>query len=229
MAPLLIRSSLMLEDVTVKNSATGPQLSSPLAAESKKLSSIGNDGVALSITGEALVGLPAGGMFTGNAKNVIAVSTRRVGPALIGTVRNLGVPYSAESLGLSQDQDQLTIEAGTEFVFAPQAQLEIGVNNTKGKITAVGTKDKPIVFRGSMDMPGSWGGVVIDEHVNAESRFDYVTVRGAGMMLLSPLRVEHSSFSGSVGYGITKISSDSTDYAATNMFSDNATGDVGSF
>ena len=230
--PLTIRSSITLNDVTIKDNAAGGQLTAPLQSGSVGLSSLGNDGFALSVTVEALVGLPAGGTISDNGKNMIAVARRASGPAVIGTIRKLGVPYRAESISFTDDGDSVVIEAGTEFVFAPQAMLEIGAYNTTGTLVALGTADHPIVLRGESGVNGlndGWGGVVFNGNVSADSRLDYVTVIAAGLSLLRPIAVEHSTFIRSAGYGITKLSSDVSDYQATNTFTENANGDVGNF
>jgi hypothetical protein len=227
--PLVIGSPITIENIVVRDSAAGVQLSVPPSADSKSLSSTGNDGYALSVSAEALVDLPTGGTFTDNGKNMIEVAFRQFGPAVRGTIRNLGMPYHLNSVSFTENDDSLEVEPGTEFVFAPQAKFEIGAYNTSGKFVAVGTTEGPIVFRGESNTNGAWGGLLLNARASADSRLDHATLAGAGLALLRPVVVQHSHFSGSASYGITKMSTDTSDYASTNTFSDNTSGDVGNF
>jgi hypothetical protein len=223
---LIMSASIAINDVAISESKNGVTLNVPLAAGSTNLSVTGVDSYPIVTNSSALGGIPTGGSFTGNAMDLINITSDG---DLVGTIPNLGIPYRvAAELNFGRDSD-LTIAPGSEFVFISGYKygFQIGEFNTKAKLTAVGTASAPIIFRGEKDEAGSWNGISITGSASLDSRIDHVQVIDAGMSLSVAIPVTNSSFMRSPGYGIQKAAADTSDYATTNTFSDNAMGDIG--
>ncbi len=72
--------------------------------------------------------------------------------------------------------DHLTVEPGTEVVFAQGAHLEVRAD---GKLTAEGTADEPIVFAGDEPLKGHWGGISI-QTISEDNVLRHVVIRDTG-------------------------------------------------
>lgn len=228
--PLVVSSSVTLSDVSVSDCATAPVISAPLTAESQNFSVSGSDTVALVSNVQSLSGLPRGGTFTGNARDLIELPKLSPFDSLgKATIPNLGVPYYFTgdiAIGAGSD---VTIEPGVEFIAQSGNPylFEIGWNGSEVMFTARGTATQPIIFRGEKDDVGTWKGIQIGSAVSTNSVFDHVEVRNAGLSTRAQVTIQNSTFSKSPGFGIAKAKADTTDYTATNTFSGNAQGDVG--
>jgi hypothetical protein len=223
---LVISAPIAIEDVAVSQSKNGVALNVALASGSTNLSVTGVDSYPVVTNTTALGGIPTGGSFTGNAMDLINLTSDG---DLVGTIPNLGVPYRvAAQLSFGRDSD-VTIAAGTEFVFisAYKYGLQIGEFGSKAKLTALGTASAPIIFRGELDQAGSWNGLTLTDSASLDSRIDHIQVVDAGMSLSVAIPVTNSSFTRSASFGIQKSTSDTSDYASTNTFSSNALGDIG--
>lgn len=208
-----LRRSIALSDVTFTNNQAGAYFAVAPAPGSKNVSSTGNDGHPLTIESQVLTVIPAGGKFDGNEFDIIRVNQGEV-PG--GVVQNLGVPYRLERAILPAET---TFESGNEFIMAPAGKvLTVG-----GSMQVLGTALEPVIFRGEQDGRGSWDGIRVQ---GPGSNFDYMKLINAGLQLDSPTRVTNSSFSGSTTFGITKRATDMTDYMSTNVFSNNAMGNI---
>lgn len=229
-APLAIRASITVSDVSVIDCALPPAITAPLSAESQSFSVQGSDGVALVSNMQSLTGLPRGGSFTGNARDMIEVPELSPFDSLgKATIPNLGVPYYFTgdiSIGAGSD---VTVEPGVEFVAQSGNPylFEIGWSANEVTFTARGTAAAPIIFRGDKDDVGTWKGIMIGRGVSPLSVFDHIDVRNAGLTTAAQVTIQNSSFSKSPGFGIVKNADNMTDYAATNTFVANAQGDVG--
>ncbi|MEM1349458.1 MAG: hypothetical protein AAGI01_12925 [Myxococcota bacterium] len=83
--------------------------------------------------------------------------------------------YDAPS-GIFKLDGTLTIEPGVTVYFAMGTEL----NATGGKVSAVGTADKPIVFTSREETPGVWRGVKLARSRSADNVFDFVEIRYSG-------------------------------------------------
>jgi hypothetical protein len=217
---LQVESTLVMQDVTVKNSEKGALFEAAPAMGSENFSAIGNGGYGLEIVPGVITSLPEGGVIENNELDMIAVRKGTLSP---GTVKNLGVPYRAEALQLD---GMLEIEAGTELVFAKGAGFTVGQYNAPGLLEALGTSSKQITFRGEDNANGSWAGLKISNAAADGCELSYVNLTNAGLTLAKAATVTNSSFKGSATFGITKPAGDMTDYTDTNTFSNNVMGNV---
>ncbi len=85
------------------------------------------------------------------------------------TWQNLGLPYVIEILIVERD-GELILAPGVVMSFKEDGYLSIG-NNSAGKITAIGTKEKPIIFtsNNANKAAGDWRGIEIYEFAAANS------------------------------------------------------------
>ena len=129
----------------------------------------------------------------------------------------------------------LTIEPGVVIYFAENKSLQI----VSGTISAKGTSDKGIVFRGMTNSPAYWKGILIYSN-SASNEFDYVTVKQGGSNLFTDtgtranvalagtqhsggaLKISHSKFSEGGGIGLYVQGGSQLNYFANNVFSNNA-------
>lgn len=137
-----------------------------------------------------------------------------------GTLQNLGFPYLADHLIVYEDGD-LTIEAGTKITFSWGLTVESG-----GVLTAEGTADAPIELLGT-----NWQGVVAG--LGSSVTLDHVVIddggasNGANLEALAPVALKSSTIRNSNGWGVLHHSDDTTDYATSNTYTNNALGDIG--
>ena len=111
----------------------------------------------------------------------------------------------------------LTVSPGTTITFGQGAVLAI---ETNGSLNAVGTAEKPIVFRGKDATAGSWGGLVIESR-SSHNSLSYFTIEDAGAkgsddaaIKLAPgsqLGIDHSTVRRALGSGI--YSMDDADFS----------------
>jgi hypothetical protein len=127
--------------------------------------------------------------------------------------------------------DEVSIEAGTELVFDNEVRMYFRNNSI---IKVLGTESNPVVFRGSLEVPGSWRGVLI-ESSNLENTIQYARFNHAGhsdlasgyekaaIGLASTARVEimNSEFNEIDGYGIYTRWDGATLSFANNTFLEN--------
>ncbi len=123
--------------------------------------------------------------------------------------RDLMLPEGCYTLDhYNNVEHSLTVSPGTTITFGQGAVVAVESN---GSLAAVGTAEKPIVFRGRDATAGSWGGFVIESR-SSHNSFSYVTVGDAGAngsddaaIKLAPnaqLGIDHSSVMRALGTGI---------------------------
>lgn len=91
------------------------------------------------------------------------------------TWKALNVPYRLNVFWERIESD-LTIEKGAEFVARADVGIEILAN---GSISAIGTSNNPIIFRGENDVRGFWRGISIVSNTN-KNELEYVTTKNGG-------------------------------------------------
>ena len=83
----------------------------------------------------------------------------------------------------------LTIRPGVVIYFADHTTMNIAT----GKLSAIGTEDKKILFRGYGNTPAYWRGLVIQSN-NEENTLEHVTITGGGSMALNGSQVVASLY-----------------------------------
>ncbi len=129
--------------------------------------------IAASFPASAVAGLGGGNTFKDGF-----VQIRQGGVETDSTWKNPGTYYLVEGgidVNGKNTRSTLTIEAGAELRFKPDAYLEVGYS-TAAAVAIKGTKDKPVVLRGDAD--GGWRG--IGTNSNGELTIEGATVTGGG-------------------------------------------------
>jgi hypothetical protein len=225
-AALEIDSAITIDHVLVADSDHGVSIdASGLSAESSGLTVTGTASVPLQLEANALVSLPADCALSGNADGRIAVAAGAI--ASSGAVVNLGLPYEISGDIQITNAASVSIEPGVEFVMADDSQFTVGADGSGVTLTAAGTADATIVFRGETDEPGAWYGMLIESNVSASSSLSHIEIRNAGggdlalgsaLTLETSVAVSDSAFVDSSGSGILKVETDDSDYASQNTF-----------
>jgi len=134
---------------------------------------------------------------------------------------------------------ELTIKAGSHFIFESEEGLTI---NSKGSLTAIGTKSDLILFTGVQPTAGYWSGLRFSYSNNEKNKLDYISVEygggnGYGNLTAdsnsgsqSRLTVTNSTFKNGSEYGIwlDRYTINNSDIGSVNTFTNNAKGNIGS-
>ena len=116
----------------------------------------------------------SGSDFTGNDDDYL--ETNRSGTITADvTWQALNVPYRLSD-GVDHIGAALTIMPGAEFIGIPGSGLEVTLD---GSLTAEGTSNNHIVFRGEQDVTGYWRGLQFNSN-NPNNSFDYVDISNGG-------------------------------------------------
>lgn len=92
------------------------------------------------------------------------------------TWKALNTPYYID-ITVNINAGTLTLEPGIEFVMAEGASFDV---DGLAALKAIGTQEKPIVFRGEQAQAGYWDGVYFFESDSRSNLLDFVEVRHAG-------------------------------------------------
>ncbi len=225
---LRIESKIQLRDVQLAQNEVGAWIGAQgLAAGSTNLSITSTEAVPLTVRPDALITLPAGGSYTGNSVDQIAVEAGDF--TVSGTVPNLAVPYRVLGDIDTVQDSSMTIAAGTHFVMTADSDIEFGWNGGSATVLARGTAATPIQFSGVDATAGFWQGLTVGSQVLSSSAFEYVAIADAGpncLTLQREVSVTNSSFTRCESYGISTVPTDLLDHTLTNTFTGMGTGDV---
>ncbi|MFK7957337.1 MAG: hypothetical protein AB8B96_14665 [Lysobacterales bacterium] len=148
-----------------------------------------------------------------------------------GLWRSLNAPYFLD-VALNVESGTLSLAAGVQIVAGAGATLRI---SELAALTAVGTTNQPISFRGLVSMPGYWEGIVFFESDSPNNRFENVTVQHAGqessdaaidLDIDALLFLRNSTISNNSGAGVCVGFRSTLDDGGGNSFSDNAGGNI---
>lgn len=234
-AALEVNAAIRLEHVKLVGNAKGMLIGNAgLASGSTDLSITQTAGRPLSVQANSLPSLPQGGSFTGNTTDEIEVLGYYINKA--GTIPDLGIPYFVAGDLQLQTGANVTIAAGTDFIMGADSKLTVGWNNGTAALIANGTAEAPIRFLGAdTGRPGSWEGIEFDSNALSTSVLNHVeignggTATGAGVVIRREIPVTNCRIHDSAGYGLSRARAITRDYAATNTFTNNALGDLGTF
>ncbi len=173
--------TLTLKDTEIKNSLfAGIQMAGD-ARLSEKSGNIKISGTAAGTYGGGfpiITDLPGSnllpqGTYTGNDIDAVRITSSKATYDILTkstTWRNVGVPYDSDITITVEGPANpvLTIEPGITTVWGPDTFLEIA-NSYQGRLEAVGTREKPIVFTGSVKKKSGWMGIVFGHRTVGDS------------------------------------------------------------
>jgi hypothetical protein len=141
----------------------------------------GNAGLALEVIGQS--GVPPARQprfddltITGNGTDVVAIDQ----PGALMTDAHwtaLSVPYRVSGQLVVPPDLSWAVDPGVEIEFAAGSEAVV-----RGSMSAIGTAEQPIAFRGVERTPGSWLGIEVvgSGAAGAVSRFEHVSITDAG-------------------------------------------------
>lgn len=155
------------------------------------------------------------------------------------TWQAIEVPF--EMNGESEIRDsELTINAGAEFSFDAEAQLDIGSGT---EIQMLGTEQEPILFTGSVQQAGWWDGIFINQTTHPNNLLEHIIVEYAGgnafhgsvgqanlvvgrSLYDASVTVKNSTFQHGDGLGLYLHSNGEMPDSEANTYTNNAEGPV---
>jgi hypothetical protein len=237
-AALDVQAPVLVDNVTLSDNPGLMKIGAAgLKAESRNLTITKSGGRPLSVQASSAVGLPQGGVFTGNTIDQIEIASTRFDRS--GTIHDLGVPYyiaGDAQIVAGMAATTLTIAPGTDFVMGPDSAFSVAWSGSAA-LLANGTAAAPITFTGSNPVAGSWAGVSVEATALSTTVLNYVEITHAGasgaaltlQLALPAANITNSKFVASSGFGIRKRTANMIDYAPTNTFSMNAMANIGDF
>ena len=175
---VVIESAVLVDELRVVGSADLGLRASKFGANSSGLSVYYSAG-AVELSGtDAVTHFPLGGVFTGNIENLARLSFNRVLEDT--TYHDVGIPYLQEVSTEVMEQAAVTFEAGVEYQFASDVEFEVGAFANIATWNVNGTAQAPVVFRGLVEQPGYWRGVIVGANVSSASSVEYLELRDGG-------------------------------------------------
>ena len=166
---------LAITNTTIRDSANfGLQARADASIEGFSDNIFENNDVPMWLHADRVGELAGSSSFSGNANAYIRVVFGSDTVGADATWKPFNVPYRLE--GSAYVQAGLTIEPGAVFEFAQGKLMEV---REGGTLTAVGTEDDPIIFRGTEDKKGFWRGISVESQ-SSDNKFDWVEVTGGG-------------------------------------------------
>jgi hypothetical protein len=185
-AAVILNADVEVRDVVVRNAEADGVHARDFDAASARLTVEGSGDTALVLTGPGAASrFPLGGNVTGNGEDLVRVRFTDIADDT--TFKALDVPYLQENAIDTSEGALLTFEAGVEYRFATDTDLEIGWNSSDAEIQVEGTESEPVIFRGEDAEAGAWGGLVIGTNVRTDSKLEYLQIRHGGGNETRPL------------------------------------------
>lgn len=197
---------------------------------------INNQGEAITTSLRIARKIDQGSTFTGNGLD--GARLRRNTLEVAASLPALDYIISDNDLLV---RERLTIAPGAKF------SIEEGLNITidgSGIFVAIGTEENPIIFEGSQNTPGYWGGILFTNSRSVDNRLSFVRISDGGNRLhsdfrfnlavggnfsndFSEARIDNCTFTNSSGYGLTTRRNGTTlPSFANNTFNNNEDGAI---
>ena len=207
-----------LDHVTVDHVGTGSNgifeedPATNFTISNSTFSNIPNQQYAISVLAPSFVGIGGTNTFNGGAKVEVRAGTVSTTTSWVDPGTAIAVTDRVNVGGASSPV--LTIGPGMTFKFGAGVEMDIGSPDV-GQLIVAGTSAKHVTFTSlaATQAPGDWTGLFVDYAAKAQisyADFSYGGADGAtggNLLLYSPtatasLKVDNSSFSYSLGYGI---------------------------
>lgn len=118
---------------------------------------------------------------TGNDEDKVVLNLYTASLSEPVTWKKIDVPYrtivTSNPIPQLAINTALTIEPGVIVEMGQGAELRI---NENGSMNAVGTENDPIIFRGTVNQPGSWGTIYFTHTQSPLNRLHHMEIRNAG-------------------------------------------------
>lgn len=126
------------------------------------------------------------------------------------TIHEQTIPYvMPNSWFYIEDNAEVTIEPGVTIAMTEDAQIRVG-NGSSGKLTAVGTAEKPITFTSNLTdkAAGDWSGIRFEQYNSKSSAMKYCNIEysgsgyGAIYLYNTSIALENCKITDSENYGV---------------------------
>ncbi len=125
------------------------------------------------------------------------------------TIHEQTIPYVISSWFRIEDNAEVTIEPGVTIAMAEDVDITVG-NNSSGKLTAVGTAEKPITFTSNLTdkAAGDWEGIRFEQYNSKASAMKYCNIEysgsgyGAIYLYNTAIALENCKITDSENYGV---------------------------
>jgi len=127
-------------------------------------------------------------------------------------------------------QAPITVNPGTTIFFSGSSALSL---ENGGSLNAIGTAEKPIVFRGKEHSPGFWTGIKFNSN-SSKNHLSYVTVEDAGpkggsddgavqVSVGARLAIDHTTIRNAAGNGLNVLQRGTLSHFEANHFENDGT------
>jgi len=126
------------------------------------------------------------------------------------TIHEQTIPYvMSDSWFYIEDNAEVTIEPGVTIAMPEDAEIKVG-NSSSGKLTAVGTAEKPITFTSNLTdkAAGDWEGIRFEQYNSKSSAMKYCNIEysgsgyGAIYLYNTAIALENCKITDSENYGV---------------------------
>lgn len=198
-AAVIFDTAITVNNLQIRNSAESGFSATAFGAGSVALSVEGGQGEIGTLLGsDAATNFPLGGILENNEDNQVRMGFNSIEDDTV--FHDIGVPYIQGQNVDVHNGAELTFEAGVEYRFNPDVDMEIGWNSNEARLLVSGTADNPVVFRGGAEEPGFWHGFIIRPNVTSNSVIEYADFRHAGgddvyaMNITAPITLQNVTF-----------------------------------
>lgn len=145
------------------------------------------------------------------------------------TVHEQTIPYVIGSSYLTIDDNaEVTIEPGVTIAMSESSYISVGYYSS-GKLTAVGTEEKPITFTSNAKdkAAGDWGGIRFYEYASKSSALKYCNIEYSGedyggvYIYKTAIAIENSTITNNNNHGVNANSNATFTSFAGNVIKDN--------
>ncbi len=178
-AALVMERGIKVNELTIEGSGDDGIEAKDFVAGSAKLTVTGSAGVPAALTSAgAVTRFPLGGGLTDNGEDVIDL---RFDQIVDDTTFHLAsVPYRQTRNVDVYEGAVVVFEAGIEYRFAVDTDLEFGWNGQAATILVEGMEGAPVVFMGDISQHGFWRGIALRDKVTTNSRISHAAIRDGG-------------------------------------------------
>jgi hypothetical protein len=193
-----------------------------------------NTAAPLALGAENLYSLDNASIYTGNGVQAVVVRTAGNGNVRFNTpgiIKALSIDY--HFMSSAELQTNLTIEPGVTLLFNSGKRLWV---TASGALIANGSASEKIIFSGITSSPGAWNGIEFDSS-SPENIINNAVVSHGGssggrkaniyMFNSSNLTLTNSTISDSQTWGVFLAPGSTELTESNNIFSNNASGDIG--
>jgi hypothetical protein len=177
-AALILNAPVLVDNVIVQGSESAGVAAVDFHESSTGLSVFDSEQAVVLLDAPAATHFPLNGELDGNVESLARLTFTSIEADSV--FFDLGIPYLQERTLDVIDGISVSFEAGVEYQFGADADLEVGWAGGAVAFNVNGTEEAPVVFRGASEQSGFWAGLVIRNNVLTNSSINYLQIKHAG-------------------------------------------------